>query len=116
MVEFRVPDELRKEIDFPIHDAGVGLDGIIDHLKQIMKFRYKGIGWKRDGQDEGRRERMVLCLFSVRTGHVRFFNQLWGGTDVAGLIGDWIAALTNGSMYTYEVAPVFSMYVVQLTV
>lgn len=71
--------------------------------------------------------------FQVRTGHIRFYNQLWAGTDKAGLfitvceamnvhsieylsiliavIGEWLTAILNSSMYTYEVSPVFTMCV-----
>jgi glutamate/tyrosine decarboxylase-like PLP-dependent enzyme len=44
--------------------------------------------------------------YSVATGHPRFFNQLFGGCNAAGIMGEWVAALTNTSMYTYEAAPV----------
>ncbi len=44
--------------------------------------------------------------YSVRTGHPRFFNQLYGGVDPAGILGEWITALVNTSMYTFEAAPV----------
>ena len=33
-------------------------------------------------------------------------NQLFGGHDAAGVLGEYVAALTNTSMYTYEAAPV----------
>jgi glutamate/tyrosine decarboxylase-like PLP-dependent enzyme len=42
---------------------------------------------------------------SVRTGHPRFFNQLFGGVDPAGIAGEWLTAVLNTSMYTFEVAP-----------
>ena len=44
--------------------------------------------------------------YSVATGHPRFLNQLFGGFDATGVLGEWITALTNTSMYTYEAAPV----------
>ncbi|HEV8599202.1 MAG TPA: pyridoxal-dependent decarboxylase [Gemmatimonadales bacterium] len=44
--------------------------------------------------------------YSVRTGHPHFFNQLYGGVDPAGILGEWVTALVNTSMYTYEAAPV----------
>lgn len=62
----------------------------------------------REGRDLG----SVLELarktlhFSVRTGHPRFMNQLFGGYDAAGILGELITALTNTSAYTYEAAPV----------
>jgi len=47
--------------------------------------------------------------YAVRTGHRQFFNQLYGGFCPAGFLGDVVAALTNTSMYTYEVAPVATL-------
>lgn len=44
--------------------------------------------------------------YSVATGHPRFLNQLFGGFDAAAILGEWISALTNTSMYTFEAAPV----------
>lgn len=46
---------------------------------------------------------------SVRTGHPRFFNQLFGGVDPAGIAGDWLTTLLNTSMYTQEVAPALTV-------
>jgi glutamate/tyrosine decarboxylase-like PLP-dependent enzyme len=50
----------------------------------------------------------------VRTGSPRYFNQLWSGTDVACIIGEWISAVTNSSTYTYEVAPVYSLMEIEV--
>jgi glutamate/tyrosine decarboxylase-like PLP-dependent enzyme len=47
--------------------------------------------------------------YAVRTGHRQFFNQLYGGFSLAGFAGDVVTALTNTSMYTYEVAPVATL-------
>ncbi len=44
--------------------------------------------------------------YSVSTGHPRFLNQLFGGRDSAAILGEWVSALTNTSMYTFEAAPV----------
>ena len=62
--------------------------------------------------EQGRSPDAVLAAaaqalrYSVRTGHPRFLNQLYGGIDPAGILGEWITAVTNTSMYTYEAAPV----------
>jgi len=47
--------------------------------------------------------------YSVRTGHPGFCNQLFGDHDAAGLLGEWMTALLNTSMYTFEVAPVVTL-------
>jgi glutamate decarboxylase len=70
--------------------------------------------------EEGRSPEAVLeaaekaLRYSVRTGHPRFFNQLYGGVDPAGILGDWISALVNSSMYTYEAAPVGTLVEIAL--
>ncbi len=55
-----------------------------------------------------------VLAYSVRTGHPRFFNQLFGGSDPAAILGEWITALINTSMYTYEAAPVATLMEAQL--
>lgn len=52
--------------------------------------------------------------YSVRTGHPGFSNQLFGDQDAAGLLGEWMTALLNTSMYTYEVAPVVTLMELEL--
>ncbi|XP_077285121.1 cysteine sulfinic acid decarboxylase-like [Arctopsyche grandis] len=47
--------------------------------------------------------------FSVKTGHPRFVNQLFSSLDVYGFIGQLITDSLNSSVYTYEVAPVFTL-------
>ena len=41
----------------------------------------------------------------VKTNRPEFMNPLWGGLNTTGFAGEVIAALTNTSMYTYELAP-----------
>lgn len=42
---------------------------------------------------------------AVKTSNPAYLNQLFGGFNHPGFIGELITALTNTSMYTYEVAP-----------
>lgn len=46
---------------------------------------------------------------AVKTGHPRYFNQLWGGFSAPCFMGDMLTSATNTSMYTYEVAPVATL-------
>jgi len=46
---------------------------------------------------------------AVNTGHPQFFNQLFSGRNLPGIIGELLGAITNTSMYTYEMAPVSSL-------
>lgn len=50
-----------------------------------------------------------LLDLSVRTGSVRFSNQLFSGYDPIAIVGEWLAAAMNASMYTYEVAPAMTL-------
>jgi len=50
-----------------------------------------------------------IVKYSVKTGHPRFINQLFSGLDPYGLIAQWITDALNPSVYTYEVAPVFTV-------
>ena len=43
------------------------------------------------------------------TAHPRFYNQLFSGVDEIGMMGLFLTAVTNTSMYTFEMAPVFSL-------
>lgn len=47
--------------------------------------------------------------YSVKTGHPYFVNQLFSGVDPYGLAGQWLTDALNPSVYTYEVAPVFTL-------
>jgi glutamate decarboxylase len=69
--------------------------------RQITTFSQRPLGILKDLE--------TTLKYSVRTGHVRFFNQLWGGTDYPALIAEWLTSVMNSSVYTYEVSPVFSM-------
>lgn len=51
---------------------------------------------------------------NVRTGHPRFFNQLWGGFSMPAFLGEFFTALARTSMYTFEMAPVASLLEVEL--
>jgi len=82
IINFLTPDELAKKFDFTLNEDGVPLKDIGDITDQILKY----------------------C---VKTAHPRFYNQVWAGVDITGLMGQWITTTTNTSMYTYEMAPVY---------
>lgn len=81
VVKYNEPIGLRKEIDFKIKEKGVSE---IEFLELIDKY----------------------LDYSVKTGNKQFLNQLYAGLNFPAFIGEVITALTNTSMYTYEVAPV----------
>ena len=44
---------------------------------------------------------------SVRTSHPRFFGQLYGRPEAAGIAADWVVAACSAAVHTFEAAPVF---------
>jgi glutamate/tyrosine decarboxylase-like PLP-dependent enzyme len=81
VVDYRSPSELADRIDFEVADRGVSDEEFLELCERYLQY-------------------------SVRTGHRRFLNQLYGGFNLPGFVGEVITSLANTSMYTYEVAPV----------
>jgi len=46
---------------------------------------------------------------AVRTDHPMFFNQLYAATNPVGVVGDWLTAVINCTMYTFEIAGPFML-------
>ena len=84
IVSHHSPDELSNKINLTLPKVGGGNEMMINCVDLYLKY----------------------C---VRTAHPQFFNQLWSGFDNAGFIGEILTALTNTSMYTYEVAPMATL-------
>jgi glutamate decarboxylase len=82
VAEFIAPEDLKKKIDFTLQENPQTRSEVMTNIDGILKY-------------------------AVKTGHARYFNQLWAGVDTSALMGQWIAATTNTSMFTYEVAPVY---------
>ncbi|MBF0187533.1 MAG: glutamate decarboxylase [Magnetococcales bacterium] len=84
IVEYRTPEALRQVLSLAIEDEGTGMEAIPDLLESYLKY-------------------------SVRTGHRQFFNQFFAGFNPPAFLGEVFAALSNASMYTYEIAPVATL-------
>ncbi|XP_017860153.1 PREDICTED: cysteine sulfinic acid decarboxylase [Drosophila arizonae] len=84
VVEWHEPAELRKLFDFDLRDQPDSPDKLRQLLRETIRF-------------------------SVKTGHPYFINQLYSGVDPYALIGQWLTDALNPSVYTYEVAPVFTL-------
>lgn len=84
VVDHKSPTELYELMDFNIPQKGVKDDEFIALMDDYLKY-------------------------AVNTGHKQFLNQLYAGFNLPAFIGELITALTNTSMYTYEVAPVASL-------
>ncbi|XP_069828276.1 cysteine sulfinic acid decarboxylase isoform X2 [Dendropsophus ebraccatus] len=76
------PEELKRRLDFKLRHEGESQDVLLGYCRDIIRL-------------------------SVKTGHPRFFNQLFSGLDRHTLTGRIITEALNTSQYTYEVAPVF---------
>jgi glutamate/tyrosine decarboxylase-like PLP-dependent enzyme len=50
-----------------------------------------------------------ILEFSVKGNHRHFHNQLFSGVSKFAVAGEFITSSLNGSMYTYEIAPVLSL-------
>lgn len=84
VVQWHSPEELRKLFDFKLKNHAESKDTLFDLLKKTIEF-------------------------SVKTGHPYFINQLYSGVDPYALVGQWLTDALNPSVYTYEVAPVFTL-------
>ena len=78
------PDHLSSEINISIQDSPFTKEEIRGFLDSYLKY-------------------------SVNTQHPYYMNQLWSQTEDSSLMGEILSALTNTSMYTYEVAPVATL-------
>lgn len=47
--------------------------------------------------------------YSVNTSHKKYANQLWSKVESMSIAGEVLSAVTNTSMYTFEVAPVATL-------
>ena len=72
---------MRRTLDVQLPLEGHGLDAVLDDLDTFIAN-------------------------SVKTNRSEFMNPLWGGLSLPAFAGEVIAALTNNSMYTYELSPI----------
>lgn len=84
LVKYKNPEELKKSIDFTVSEKGIDFEELLSFVEKYLEL-------------------------SVNTGNHQFFNQLYGGFNFPAFIGEVVTALTNTSMYTYEVAPVATL-------
>uniref|UniRef100_H2ZAN1 Glutamate decarboxylase n=1 Tax=Ciona savignyi TaxID=51511 RepID=H2ZAN1_CIOSA len=73
----------------------------------------EGFSLEITGEAESLEQILVDCRdtlkYGVKTGHPRFFNQLSSGLDIISLAADWLTSTANTNMFTYEIAPVFTL-------
>lgn len=84
VVERLLPEELRSRFDFSLPQQPGDYSQTLSTIKNYLHY-------------------------AVKTGSPRYLNQLFGGQNFPAFLGEVITALTNTSMYTYEVAPVATL-------
>ncbi|KAJ8713342.1 hypothetical protein PYW07_013712 [Mythimna separata] len=84
VVEWSSPEDIKKAIDLKPRDSPVTHDELLALMADVARY-------------------------SVNTGHPYFVNQLFSSVDPYGLIGQWLTDALNPSVYTFEVAPVFTL-------
>eukprot|EP01088_Endostelium_zonatum_P005848 TRINITY_DN1781_c0_g1_i2.p1 TRINITY_DN1781_c0_g1~~TRINITY_DN1781_c0_g1_i2.p1 ORF type:complete len:464 (+),score=48.62 TRINITY_DN1781_c0_g1_i2:171-1562(+) len=89
VIEFKPPKDILNEMNIKIEGDACGITGILGELQKSLDY-------------------------SMKTGHVRFFNQLFAGTDKAAIIAEWLTSVMNTCMFTYEVAPVFTLMEIEV--
>ncbi|MGH0131473.1 UNVERIFIED_CONTAM: hypothetical protein FKN15_011256 [Acipenser sinensis] len=82
--EWQPPEELKQCLDLDLREGGEASQQILKRCKDVIKY-------------------------SVKTGHPRFFNQLYAGMDHYSLVARFITEAINPSVYTFEVSPTFVM-------
>ncbi|MCA9278668.1 MAG: glutamate decarboxylase [Phycisphaeraceae bacterium] len=83
------PEYIQQLVSMTVPEKGRSVDAIFNDLEAIL--------------DQ-----------SVLTGHTGFANQLFSGCSPFAVIGEWLTAVLNTSMYTYEVAPILTMMEMEL--
>ncbi|KAI6653388.1 glutamate decarboxylase 2 [Oopsacas minuta] len=84
VIDFKLPSEIKSEIDFTLYDKSTDESKLLELCEKVLST-------------------------SVRCTHPFFFNQLFGGTHPYSLAGEFLTTVANGSMFTYEIAPVYSI-------
>ncbi len=84
VVKYLDPIALKKKIDLKVKNDGESMISILQGMEKYLEY-------------------------AVNTGNTQFFNQLYSGHNLPAFMGEILAAATNTSMYTCEVAPVATL-------
>ncbi|XP_070767346.1 acidic amino acid decarboxylase GADL1-like [Enoplosus armatus] len=82
--EWRSPEQLKDLLDLELRDGGESEAQILQRCRDAIRY-------------------------SVKTTHPRFFNQLYAGMEPYSMVASFIVEALKPSLYTYEVAPVFTL-------
>eukprot|EP01147_Barroeca_monosierra_P000560 gene560-3877_t len=84
VVEYIAPEELKEKLGITLPVEGVNIEEVVKRIDLVLKH-------------------------SVRTGHPRFLDKLFAGSDPIGQVTEFLTAVLNANVYTYAVAPVFTL-------
>lgn len=84
VINFKSPEELRKDVDFAVREKGCSEEELLEVCQKML-----------DNQ--------------VKPYHPHFHNQLFGGFDEYSYIGAVMAPSINGSVFTYEISPCYTI-------
>ncbi|XP_023936449.2 cysteine sulfinic acid decarboxylase [Bicyclus anynana] len=84
VVEWSAPEDIKQAIDLKVRDGPASHEELLAFMADVARY-------------------------SVNTAHPYFVNQLFSSVDPYGLIGQWLTDALNPSVYTFEVAPVFTL-------
>nr|XP_020462422.1 acidic amino acid decarboxylase GADL1 [Monopterus albus] len=82
--EWRSPEQLKELLDLDLRDEGEPESKILQRCRDAIRY-------------------------SIKTGHRHFFNQLYAGMEPYSMVASFITEAIKTSLYTYEVAPVFTL-------
>lgn len=89
VIDYQSADALKQKLDLSLPENGMALAELMPAIESYLEH-------------------------SARTSNPKFFNQLWGGFDLPGLLAEMTTSAANTSMYTYEVAPLATLMEMEL--
>ena len=89
VVNYQTANVLKEKLDLTLPDDGVALEELIPIVESYLQY-------------------------SVRTGSTQFFNLLFSGSSLPGILGEMVTSATNTTMHTYENAPIATLIEIEL--
>lgn len=112
VIEFHNPSEISSLVDLSLPEEPITEDMIIEQVQKILKYSV------HTSKSDNNCIVQINCLitstsllwFVLAIDHPYCFNQLWsGGVDQVGLLGQLLTSTVHTLMYTFEMAPVFTV-------
>jgi len=89
VVEYHSPKELMEILGYDFHDKGVGINGILNIIRDVLKY-------------------------SVNTWNPRFLYKLYAATNPIGVVSELLLGLINNNSHTFTASP--SLTVIEIKV